>query len=100
MVHGPAQKLKLRILSMSFGGPVNPSAKDDILVQAVEKAVKAGLTVVIAAGNSGPGRRTVESPGISPSAITVGAVNDRRTVTQRTTVSPSTPAEDRLPAVR
>ncbi|AIQ57599.1 S8 family peptidase [Paenibacillus borealis] len=77
------KKLKLRILSMSFGGPVSPSAKDDILVQAVEKAVKAGLTVVIAAGNSGPGRRTVESPGISPSAITVGAVNDRRTVTQK-----------------
>ncbi|WNS46289.1 S8 family peptidase [Paenibacillus sp. MMS20-IR301] len=77
------RRLKLRILSMSFGGPVNPSPKDDILVQAVEKAVKAGLTVVIAAGNSGPGRGTVESPGISPSAITVGAVNDRRTVTQK-----------------
>lgn len=77
------KKLKLRILSMSFGGPVTSSAKDDILVQAVEKAVKAGLTVVIAAGNSGPRRATVESPGISPSAITVGAVNDRRTVTQK-----------------
>ncbi|WP_238654703.1 S8 family peptidase [Paenibacillus piscarius] len=77
------RKLKLRILSMSFGGPVAPDVKDDLLVQAVERAVKAGLTVVIAAGNHGPGRRTVESPGISPSAITVGAVNDRRTLTQK-----------------
>lgn len=38
---------------------------------------------MIAAGNSGPGRRTIESPGISPSAITVGAVDDRRTLTQK-----------------
>lgn len=76
------KRLKLRILSMSFGGPVYTSSGDDPLSQAVEKAVKAGLTVVIAAGNSGPGRGTVESPGISPSAITVGAVDDRRTVKQ------------------
>jgi serine protease AprX len=77
------KRLKLRILSMSFGGPVTTSIKDDILVQAVDKAVRTGLTVVISAGNSGPGRATVESPGISRSAITVGAVNDRRTVTQK-----------------
>lgn len=77
------KRLKLRILSMSFGGPVNTSCKDDPLCQAVEKAVQAGLTVVIAAGNSGPGPKTIESPGISPSAITVGAVNDMRTLTQR-----------------
>ncbi|WP_310832524.1 S8 family peptidase [Paenibacillus pedocola] len=76
------QRLKLRILSMSFGGPVSNSAEEDLLVQAVEKAVKAGLTVVISAGNSGPGSRTIESPGVSPSAITVGAVNDQRTITQ------------------
>lgn len=77
------KRLKLRILSMSFGGPVSTSCKDDPLCQAVEKAVQAGLTVVIAAGNSGPGPKTIESPGISPSAITVGAVNDMRTLTQK-----------------
>ncbi|OKP98284.1 S8 family peptidase [Paenibacillus sp. P46E] len=77
------KRLKLRILSMSFGGPVTTSCKDDLLCQAVEKAVKAGLIVVIAAGNSGPGRKTIESPGISPSAITVGAVDDRRTLTPK-----------------
>jgi serine protease AprX len=77
------KRLKLRILSMSFGGTVNSSCADDPLCQAVEKAIKAGLTVVIAAGNSGPRRRTIESPGTSPSAITVGAVDDRRTLTQK-----------------
>ncbi|WP_410511928.1 S8 family peptidase [Paenibacillus sp. BR2-3] len=76
------KRLKLRILSMSFGGPVNSTCADDPLCQAAEKAVKAGLTVVIAAGNNGPGRRTIESPGNSPLAITVGAVDDRRTLVQ------------------
>ena len=76
------KRLKLRILSMSFGGSVNSPCSEDPLCQAVEKAVKAGLTVVIAAGNSGPGRKTIESPGICPSAITIGAVDDRRTLVQ------------------
>ncbi|WP_150266991.1 S8 family peptidase [Paenibacillus tepidiphilus] len=76
------KRLKLRILSMSFGGEAVTSCADDPLCQAVEKAVKAGLTCVIAAGNSGPSPRTVESPGISPLAITVGAVDDRRSVRQ------------------
>lgn len=76
------KQLRLRILSMSFGGPAAATAEEDLLVQAAEKAVKAGLTVVISAGNSGPAARTVDSPGISPSAVTVGAVNDRRTITQ------------------
>jgi len=76
------KRLKLRILSMSFGGPAFSPCKDDLLCEAVEKAVQAGLTVIIAAGNSGPGRATIESPGISPSSITVGAVDDRRTVVQ------------------
>ncbi|WP_052088033.1 S8 family peptidase [Paenibacillus wynnii] len=76
------KRLNLRILSLSFGGPVLTSCEDDLLCQAVEKAVRAGLTVVVAAGNRGPGRSTIESPGNSPLAITVGAVDDRRTLTQ------------------
>ncbi|MFC3770849.1 S8 family peptidase [Paenibacillus sp. GCM10012303] len=76
------RRLKLRILSMSLGGPVNTVCSDDPLCQAVEKAVRAGLVAVIAAGNSGPGRRTIESPGSAPSAITVGAVDDHRSIRQ------------------
>ncbi|MBT2291454.1 S8 family peptidase [Paenibacillus albidus] len=76
------KRLKLRILSMSFGGPADTSFEDDFFCQAVEKAVKTGLVVVISAGNSGPRPRSIESPGISPSAITVGAVDDRRTLQQ------------------
>ncbi|MCL6602870.1 MAG: S8 family peptidase [Paenibacillus sp.] len=76
------KRLKLRILSLSLGGPVSTSCEDDPLCQAVEKAVRAGLTVVVAAGNRGPGRSSIESPGNSPLAITVGAVDDRRTLVQ------------------
>lgn len=76
------KRLKLRILSMSFGGAVNIVCSDDPLCQAVEKAVRAGLVAVIAAGNSGPRRRTIESPGSAPSAITVGAVDDHRSIRQ------------------
>ncbi|ULO05834.1 S8 family peptidase [Paenibacillus sp. 19GGS1-52] len=76
------KRLKLRILSLSLGGPVNSTCEDDPLCQAVEKAVQAGLIVVIAAGNSGPGRGTIESPGNSPAAITVGAVDDHRSLRQ------------------
>ncbi|CAG7644474.1 S8 family peptidase [Paenibacillus allorhizosphaerae] len=74
------KRLKLRILSLSLGGPAPGSLKEDPLSQAVEKAVRAGLVVVVAAGNEGPRPRTIDSPGNSPSAITVGAVDDRRTV--------------------
>lgn len=74
------KRLKLRILSLSLGGPAFTSCKDDPLCQAAEEAVRAGLTVVVSAGNAGPFPGTIESPGISPSAITVGAVDDRRTV--------------------
>ena len=76
------KRLKLRILSMSFGAPMSSSCSEDPLCQAVEKAVKAGLVVVVAAGNRGPEPRTIESPGNSSLAITVGAVDDRRTIRQ------------------
>ncbi|MFC4101419.1 S8 family peptidase [Paenibacillus xanthanilyticus] len=72
----------IRILSLSLGGPAIGSCQDDLLCQAVERAVRAGIVVVAAAGNNGPGLGTIESPGNSPSAITVGAVDDRRTITQ------------------
>ncbi|MEK8127311.1 S8 family peptidase [Paenibacillus filicis] len=76
------KRLGLRILSLSLGGPVVAPCRKDPLCQSLEKAVRAGLVVVVAAGNSGPRKGSVESPGNSPSALTVGAVDDRRTVTQ------------------
>jgi subtilisin family serine protease len=58
------------IISMSLGGPGNP---DSPVSTAVDNAVDAGAVAVIAAGNSGPGERTIGSPGTARKAITVGA---------------------------
>ncbi len=60
------------IISMSLGGS---GFMDDPLVQAVEAAWDLNKTVVIAAGNSGRNFFTIESPGLSTKAITVGAVD-------------------------
>jgi len=60
------------VISLSLGGP---GQEGDPLCLAVREAVKAGVVVVVAAGNDGPSLGTVASPGIAPEAITVGAVD-------------------------
>ena len=73
------------MINLSLGGAVLQSYKDDPLCQAVERAFKAGIVVVAAAGNHGKladGTRVaglIHSPGNSPFAITVGAVNTKGT---------------------
>lgn len=74
------ENLNIRILNLSLGSESNQSYQDDPVCQAVAKAWDAGLLVCVAAGNSGPQPRTVNSPGISPVILTVGALNDRGTV--------------------
>lgn len=73
----------IRVLSMSLGSQANQPAKDDPVVQVVEKAWSAGIVVVVAAGNDGPNPQTISSPGISPLVITVGAMDDKRTVDRK-----------------
>ena len=60
----------------------------DLQVEAVENATRAGMTVVVSAGNDGdigaqvPARNTIASPGSAPSAITVGATTNSRVLLQ------------------
>jgi serine protease AprX len=77
----------IRIINLSLGHPIYESAVTDPLVQAVEAAVRAGVVVVVAAGNYGRnpqsgavGYAGITSPGNSPSAITVGASSTGNTV--------------------
>jgi serine protease AprX len=51
----------------------------DALCAAAEIAWEHGVVVVAAAGNRGPAGGTVDSPGIDPYVITVGATDDRGT---------------------
>lgn len=72
-------KYNIKIINLSLGTPADTIYKDDPLAKGASAAVEKGLTVVAAAGNSGPKRGTINSPGISPYVITVGAVDDNRT---------------------
>lgn len=76
------KRLGIRVLNLSLGKEALEPCRNDPLCKAIEKAVKTGIVVIVAAGNEGPGRGSIASPGTSPSAITVGAVNDRRTIRQ------------------
>lgn len=67
------------VISLSVGDDFAPRIADDLDVAAVQRATDAGVIVVIAAGNNGPGLNTVGSPATAPSAITVGATTNDRT---------------------
>ena len=53
-----------------------------MLSRAVNNAVSAGLVVAVAAGNSGPGAFTLESPGRASKVITVAASTNKHFVGQ------------------
>lgn len=74
------EKYNIRIINMSIGVP-SSGYQFDLVDKAVERANKAGIVVVAAAGNEGPNMGTIGSaPGNSPLAITVGAIDDNNTV--------------------
>jgi serine protease AprX len=82
-------KLGIDVINLSLGHPILESATTDPLVQAVERASKAGIVVVASAGNVGRDRATdkvayagITSPGNAPSAITVGGTFTNDTATR------------------
>ena len=80
---------KIGVINLSLGRRVIMNYANDPLCQAVEKAWKAGIVVVVAAGNDGrnnaastSGYGTVSSPGNDPYVITVGALNTKATASR------------------
>ena len=67
------------VISLSLGSDLGPRLSDDLDAQAVERATRAGVIVVVAAGNGGPDLNTISSPASAPSAIAVGASTNDRT---------------------
>jgi subtilisin family serine protease len=59
------------VINMSLGG--NAHGVQDLLTDAVDDLDEAGMVSAVAAGNSGPGHFTVESPGSAARALTAGA---------------------------
>lgn len=75
------ERLGIRILNISVGsGARKGMSEKSALVRGVDQAWDAGLVVVVAAGNNGPGRMTITTPGISRKVITVGCSDDDREV--------------------
>jgi minor extracellular serine protease Vpr len=59
------------VINLSLGSDVNQSYSADSI--AIDNAVKSGVNVVVAAGNSGPDAGTLGSPAGAQLALTVGA---------------------------
>lgn len=81
--------LNIRVINLSLGRPIYETYKQDPLCQAVEAAWKAGIVVVVAAGNNGrdnsvgnDGYGTIQSPANDPYVITVGAMKAMGTYTR------------------
>jgi serine protease AprX len=76
----------VRVVNLSLGHPSVEPCLTDPLCFVVGKAAAAGLVVVASAGNSGRNAEgqqvlgSITTPGTSPSAITVGALNTWGTV--------------------
>lgn len=69
----PATPTPISVLNLSIGGSGNPN---DPGSRAIDNAVTSGLVCAVAAGNSGPGNYTINSPGCARKALTVGACSD------------------------
>ena len=69
-------KYDIRILNLSFAARPRWPYWLDPINQAIMRLWHAGVVVIAAAGNEGPGSMTVGSPGNLPYIITVGSVTD------------------------
>jgi subtilisin family serine protease len=81
-------RYNIRVINLSLGHPVDESSSTDPLCLAVQRAVNAGVVVVVAAGNQGRAPNLarelggITSPGNSPDALTVGSINTWGTPTR------------------
>lgn len=69
-----AKTVGAKVISMSLGA--GPTDGTDPMAQAVNRlSAETGALFVIAAGNNGPGRETVNTPGTADAALTVAATS-------------------------
>ena len=72
------------VANMSLGG--GAAGIQDLLTIAVDNLDRANMVVAVAAGNEGPGARTVGSPGSAARALTAGASSVGHTIVHRVDV--------------
>ncbi|MEW1697805.1 S8 family peptidase [Streptomyces sp. NPDC091278] len=64
-----------KVVSMSLGGQEGADGTDPMSLAVNQLTASTGVLFTVAAGNSGPGAKTVGSPGAAAAALTVGAVD-------------------------
>ena len=94
----------MNVINLSIGGTISDVSALEPMPQALAAAVKAGVVVAVAAGNScttPPCPFTVSEPATSPFAIGVGATTNQRILGFPVTVSGSGVSDNlkRIPAV-
>jgi serine protease AprX len=72
-------RYNIRIVNLSLVAPVQSPYWADPLNQAVTQVWADGITVIVAAGNSGPDAMSITVPGNNPYVVTVGAFTDNFT---------------------
>jgi len=78
-------RYQIKVINLSLGAAVQQSWRDDPVCQAIERAWRANIVTVAAAGNYGKTANGTEilggvtSPGNCPYAITAGALNTKGT---------------------
>lgn len=89
------------VLNFSAGFPGGAGdEREDPLAQVINLESKAGLTVVVAAGNAGPAAQTVSSPSTADGAISVGASTNDQAIDESVAVSGPEPVPAGLTTLR
>ena len=74
-VESHAKRLGIRVVNISVGGEPRNEPEPNELDSTVDRLVSSGIVVTAAAGNNG--ERVLAPPATSPSAITVGGIDDK-----------------------
>ncbi len=91
-----ASRQGVAVMNLSLGGPGSPTSP---LAREVDALAAAGIIVCVAAGNAGPGRRSISSPGDARGALTVGAADKTGAVTPYSSRGPVPGVRYRKPDV-
>ena len=76
------ERFNIRVLNISLGGDQDVPCSLSVIDQTTEEAIKQGIAVIVAAGNSGSEGKHSIPPANSPSVITVGGYHDNNQLGQ------------------
>ena len=77
--HRNDNNMNVRVINLSYGTDGVQSAQIDPLAAAVEHAWQKGIVVVVAGGNSGTTRTSLDNPATDPFVLSVGADDTKQT---------------------